>query len=416
MNDLNNNKIIGKIIFLILSITLFIGFYFNEDLSGGGTSADFNNTWHYVLSLKENLLEGSGRIIMLPLHYIILSRLNFVVENKDLLRLLFCFISLLVPILFYLNLKTKFPNVNKNLLWYLSCIILILPSFRYSTIWANAHITALIFFLLSTFFFLKWTQKKQTKIDFNLISQLFFLALAVYTRQYYVIFFLYYLLIYFQKLNFFSFFKISFYTFILSLPGFWLIYEYPHYLVGSLFTYKFYNSILVNSSMMSFYLIPLFFPLLVKNMNLLSSEKKIFIISLIFSTIFVTFLSNFFDYNISLGGGFILKLSNLILGNNFLFYISSVLGFVLLTYLIKENANNLILILLIFLSFNVTIIFQKYYEPMFLLIYFIVFNSKLPFEFLKNYKNLVFLYFYFFVYAIMALVNSVYQITRNYNF
>ena len=192
MNDLNNNKIIGKIIFLILSITLFIGFYFNEDLSGGGTSADFNNTWHYVLSLKENLLEGSGRIIMLPLHYIILSRLNFVVENKDLLRLLFCFISLLVPILFYLNLKKKFPNVNKNLLWYLSCIILILPSFRYSTIWANAHITALIFFLLSTFFFLKWTQKKQTKIDFNLISQLFFLALAVYTRQYYVIFFLYY--------------------------------------------------------------------------------------------------------------------------------------------------------------------------------------------------------------------------------
>ena len=35
--------------------------------------------------------------------------------------------SLLIPVLFYFNLKIKFPNLNKNLLWYLSSIILIIP-------------------------------------------------------------------------------------------------------------------------------------------------------------------------------------------------------------------------------------------------------------------------------------------------
>ena len=77
------NLFCGKITFFLLSITLIIGFFFNEDSAGsGGFVADFNNTWHYVLSLKENLLEGSGRIIMLPLHYIILSRFIIQIINS----------------------------------------------------------------------------------------------------------------------------------------------------------------------------------------------------------------------------------------------------------------------------------------------------------------------------------------------
>ena len=45
----------GKIIFFILSISLFLGLYLNEDSSGGGSSSDFNQTWQYVLNLKEDL-------------------------------------------------------------------------------------------------------------------------------------------------------------------------------------------------------------------------------------------------------------------------------------------------------------------------------------------------------------------------
>ena len=416
MNNLNNNTTYGKIFFLALSLTLFVGFYFNEDLSGGGTSTDFKNTWLYVLFLKESFFGYEDIPKMLPLHYFILAKLNVIIPNKDFVRLFFILLSLLVPILFYLNLKLKFPQINKNLLLFFTSTILLFPTFRSSAIWANGHITAFIFFLAAIFFYLRWKRSKKFNINLDLILQIFFLSLSVYTRQYYAIFFIYYLIIYFQKLALLDFFKICAYIFFLTLPGFWLIYTFPHYLIGSSFTHKFYNTILINSSMMSFYLIPLFFPLLLEPKNFFISNIKFFIVVIAVAFSMVLILSNQFDYNPSIGGGFFLKLSNLIFGNNILFYFTSLIGLVLLSFLCKESKNNLILIFLIFLAFNVTTIFQKYHEPMLLFIYFLIFNSKLSLQFFKDYKPLVFLYLYTVLYFAMALINSVAQITRNYNF
>ena len=46
----------GKIIFTLLSITLLIGFFFNQDSAGsGGYIVDFENTWPYVEVLKKSL-------------------------------------------------------------------------------------------------------------------------------------------------------------------------------------------------------------------------------------------------------------------------------------------------------------------------------------------------------------------------
>ena len=98
---------------------------------------------------------------------------------------------------------------------------------------------------------------------------------------------------------------------------------------------------------------------------------------------------------------------------NIIFYLSSLLGFVLLSYLSKENINNFVLTILIFLSFSVLIIMQKWFEPTFLFIFFIIFNSKLPALFLKNYKNLIFIYFYFVLYLMSAMINDYYQIGPN---
>ena len=47
----------GSLLFLLFTISLFVGLYFNEDAAGGGTSADFMNTWGYVQALKKNILE-----------------------------------------------------------------------------------------------------------------------------------------------------------------------------------------------------------------------------------------------------------------------------------------------------------------------------------------------------------------------
>ena len=184
--NLDNNTTSGKFCFLILSLSLLVGFYFNEDASGGGAASDFYFTWNHVLALKENLfVDGSEWSMHFPLHHIILSRLNFLINDRYLLRLFFCIVSILVPLLFYLNLKIKFDFINRNILWFLASLIFLFPAFRYSAIWANDHITAFIFFLLATLFFLKWNKKiDYENLDLNIILQTIFLALAAKAKAF----------------------------------------------------------------------------------------------------------------------------------------------------------------------------------------------------------------------------------------
>ena len=112
MKNLVENFNLGKFFFLILSLSLLVGFYFNEDVSGGST-ADFYGTWGYVLALKENYfigyVEGAQKnwTMHFPLHYIILSKLNFIITDRYLLRLFFlhCINISSVPFLFKFKSK-----------------------------------------------------------------------------------------------------------------------------------------------------------------------------------------------------------------------------------------------------------------------------------------------------------------------
>ena len=144
----NKNLLYGKIIFFLLSLTLIIGFFFDEDSAGsGGFIADFNNTWGYVEVLKDSLFVLPSKwVLHTPLHFIILSKLHILIEDQYLIRLIFCIISISIPILFYLCLKINFPDQNKNNLLVLASLTLLFPSFRSGAIWANDHITALFFF------------------------------------------------------------------------------------------------------------------------------------------------------------------------------------------------------------------------------------------------------------------------------
>ena len=92
-------SLLNKSLYLLLSLSLFIGFYFGEDSSGsGGHIADFNNTWQLVLNFQKNLfIDFTEWIIIFPLHYVILSKIQILVNDKYLLRLLFCLISLIIP-------------------------------------------------------------------------------------------------------------------------------------------------------------------------------------------------------------------------------------------------------------------------------------------------------------------------------
>ena len=154
-------SLLNKFLYLLLSISLFVGFYFGEDSSGsGGFINDFNNTWQLVLAFQDSLFfDFTTLTIHFPLHYIILSQIQNLIGDQYILRLIFCLISLVVPYLFYLCVKKKFDKININLLYLFSLTIFLLPSFRSGAIWANSQITALIFFLISLFFFYRLVKR-----------------------------------------------------------------------------------------------------------------------------------------------------------------------------------------------------------------------------------------------------------------
>jgi hypothetical protein len=71
----------GIIFFVLAFFSLLIGFLLNEDVSGGGTSGDFYHTLSYVVELKKNIFAVSKVTVHLPLHYIILSRIDSFFNN-----------------------------------------------------------------------------------------------------------------------------------------------------------------------------------------------------------------------------------------------------------------------------------------------------------------------------------------------
>jgi len=403
-------------VLLFSILTLVAGFYFNEDSSGsGGYIADFNNTWGYIQALKNNLFVLPTQwTAHTPLHYILISKLNILINSELVLRLFFCITCLIIPYLFFLCLKIKFPKLDINNLVLLSSIIIILPAFRSSIIWLNAHATALIFFLIFLYFFLIWEKKNyETKISKNIILQIVFLALTVYTRQYYAYFYAYLMLIYFKKFNLKNFLIISSMVAVLAIPGFILIF-YESIVLKTTFDKNLSNTLLISASIISFYLIPFYLIFNFKNQKkfeLLNITKKQYRFFL-FLLALIIILNLFFNYNQKIGGGFFLKLSYLTFNNNIIFLISSFLGLFFLYELYKEDKNNIFLILIFLFGFSAYMIFQKYFEPLFLILLILMLKSEMIVKFISRTKNIYYLYIYFLFYLAAAIINNIFKITK----
>ena len=140
IEKINNSN---KLIYLICSISLLLEFYLNIDSAGsGGFKSDFRTTWPLV----EDPLNFSTEFdIKFPLHYYIAGIIYYLVNDKEILRIIFILLSLPIPYLFFLCLKIKFKNININNLFLFSLIIFLLPSFRSGAVWPNTQITGIFF-------------------------------------------------------------------------------------------------------------------------------------------------------------------------------------------------------------------------------------------------------------------------------
>ncbi len=401
--------VIGYSLFLTFTLSLFLGLLLNEDASGIGTSNDFNNTWEYVERLKNNyFFDGSEWTRLLPFHFIFLSVLHTIFDDIFIVRLIFCSISIFIPILFFKNLVLKYGSENKGKLLIISSLILILPFFRSSAIWPNPHILSLLFLLISIFFFQKCSIELNKKINLNLILHVIFLSLAIYTRRYYVFLFIYYIFIYYKYLKPKEFVLIIFFIFLLSVPGFILIFKFPYYVESSGYSLKFYNSIPVISSIFLLYVIPF---LNFHFFKIISLRAIIFFILSILSTFIFAY---YFDYNPRVGGGIFMKISNIFIQSNYLFFLTSLTGFYILLKLVEKNKENLILIFLVFLTFSNNYMLQKYFEPLWFIILFLILDLKFFRQLIKTKFKVFFVSIYFLTYSISALLNSYYKISLNY--
>tara|TARA_B100001121_G_C18646251_1_gene601798 strand:+ start:21 stop:680 length:660 start_codon:yes stop_codon:yes gene_type:complete len=215
---------------------------------------------------------------------------------------------------------------------------------------------------------------------------------------------------YFKNFDFKKFILISLFIFLLTIPGFILIYFDP-ILISTTFDSNISNTILVSSSILSFYLIPFYFIEMINKNSIKFFDKNFFFI-FCFSFLLIILLVNFFNYNYMTGGGFFIKLSYLLFNNNYLFLITSILGMTFLLSLIRENKINFILIIIMLIGFPAYMIFQKYYEPMFIFILFLLLKTNIVQNFFSLSRNLILYYLYIFVYLLSAIINDQLNLTK----
>jgi len=402
-NDRSVIDILCFIFLFLLSISTFLFSFITQlDISGGGSSSDIRTHWKYMGLLNSNLgnlftVGKDFKLMNFPLHHIIFSRSDFLSnELSNYLQFFFVF-SFILPILFYFNLKRLFPKVDNLKILFYSFLIILLPNFQASAIWGNNHITAIIFLLLSTLL-LNSTNQESLRSKLNIFLVFFFLALASYTRQYYVIFFPFFIIKILKKNK-----KDIFYVFlillILALPGISYLILNPKLLIFNigLKITNFYSSILITLSIIGFFLIPFFIMDLKENLNKLKNFYKNNYLNLILIIfLFIIILLNF-KYDGFVGGGFFHKLSQFIFNNNLFFFALSFLSFLIIFSYKTDKYLFLILNIPIIISFSSGFwIFQKYFEPLIIIIFFLLYDKKIVAKIFD--KNLIIPSTYFSLY------------------
>ena len=398
-------------LYFLLIISLFVGLIYGEDSGGGGSISDFKKTW--ILIEKPFELESFVHDFKFPLHYYIGALVYKTLDSIFLFKIFYVTLTCFLPLIFYKCLELKFSYINKNSLFLLSLILLLLPGVRTAAIWPNTQITGIFFFLFSVYNFLKLEQLNDfTRITKHLILTLIFMALAVYSRQIYALIYLYLVFVFFRKYSLKNFVSLSSIIFLLSIPGLISVFMLPSMLTVT-FDLSLQNSLLINFSIMSFYLLPVFFLACITK-NIKFNYEKNLILFVFTSAIFVTILSYFFDYNFKDGGGVPMKVSLLLTKNFYLFFVTSFIGLVLLFWLCENKINNIIISLIIPIGISAYIIPQKYVEPMILILIFLIYNNKVLGLILKKKRNVYLLFSFYSLYLIAAVINMVYKIKENY--
>jgi len=396
MSTLIKNKFV---IYLLIYFTFLVSFLLGENSSGGSRN-DFFHMQIFQEQISDNIIKGMNFFIdngqgHSPIFYII-KALSEKLFNKTGSDLLFLSLSFSIPMVFYSILKKKFRGLDKNLLLGISIILYLSPYLRSSAVWATNDNLAILFFALSISKFFTFIKNHEKTKDIFLCF--FYIILATYIRQYYIMIILVYFLFLYKNITLKFFIFLSILSFILLIPGFFYTYNYIlsnyDYAVKGVGNPDFKINFLIFFNMYLFYILPFFLHHeSYKAIRSLYNKKKFYILFL--SIIFVLF---FFNYNLpymQFGGGIYYKFFQF-LGLDFLFIISAFIGMFLVLFTINLNLKNLLLLIIFFIMLPFSIIYQKYYDPILIIFFFSFLHSKLIMTSIKNKAiNIPFIFAYF---------------------
>lgn len=412
-NFITNNYRKEIVFFFILYFSLIIGFIFNEN-SSGGAYLDYINQKRISKDFSTNFLDtllnyDKYTTRHSPVLIIFLSLFEKIKLNDFFIRQIYLHINLLLPFFFYLSLKIKFSKIDNIILMMLVGLIFTSPIFRSLSIWPDSRLLGLTLFSISIFYYLKYLNSKS--YIYTLHNILFYSA-ASYVSPNFSVFSLFFMYSYLKDLKFFSIKFISLIIlnlFLSSFAFFYIFYlkinflnqaaivtETPEYI----FSLNYFNQLLIIPSIFLFYFIPFY---LTKILQERFINLKLFFISFII----LIFSMYFFDYKYEYtGGGIFFNISNFLFANNYLFYISSYIGILILLKISLICFENFLLIFLIFLSNPQMSIYHKYYDPFYLLLIFLLFSIKINLRKMKILKNTTFIYVYFILFLLLNFIKK----------
>lgn len=411
MNKYIKEKYFIFLIFLILYFSLLIGLYLNEDNLGG---AAHDSMYHFKISEKfsENFIKTFNEFGNLeqtrnsPIFWIFLSFLSKFFSYK---KIQFLNTILIIPFsyFFYKCLKMKYEGISSLHLAFLSSFLFLSPSLRSLIIWPYSLSWGLFFFVISIYFFLKYEKNLNLANSLKIISSL---VIASYIYPSFAVFYIFYIYkIFISNPNKNTFILIIIFSLLMSLPCFYYIFtkdvissfqDSQGAEVGFIKSFNLSNKILIISTICFYALLPIInFQRIIKKI-LEIERKKIFLI-IIFC--FVNFY--FFNFPHSVwGGGFFHKLSNVILGNNILFFLFSLASILFLFCIVDKKFNNYLLLVILILYNPQFTIYIKYFDPLIFIIFLTLFNFNLKENFLE--KSFKFYQFYGFIFLYYVAIYS----------
>ena len=406
-----------NLIYLVFSFSLFLGFLVGEN-SSGGAKIDYEYLFPFIENFRFSFLNAidlfakdSGTLIHSPVFYILVGKAKNLFLNINYLKILYIIISCSLPYIFYLVLKERY-RYNIDFCFYFSLIIFFSPYFRSSAIWLLGDNLSLIFFCLSIYFINKKTETIENFKKYFL--SLFFLGLCCYIRYYYFVFAIYYFYIFYKNLDIKKFYYLLLIALILSTPA--LIYFF--YIIKN---YDFMNRItehgnlnlisnsLIILSIILFYLIP--FLILCSNQFITYTKQNTKLIIFLFFLFLSIFYIDYFlkigiIYFSELGGGIFMKIAMLSsIDPSILLTLFSFFSIIVIDFFFDGNRiKNYILLIILLLSFPIFTLYQKYFDPLLLLFFFGLINSKqIEKIFLFNIKKLSIIYTYFFSFYLFSI-------------